>query len=185
MPRFEIKVNICMGWTHSGPVYKKANGHVELTDQEVSTLQDLIRQQGATDVAALQLQTRQPHIYAKLDAACQHTAYIGQQKYWLIEGLNEGCYDDRDPALRAYCTEHCDYHPCVDEEDFRTPEGIDQEALQEDLEFNFHLWLLSYLDNLTAEEVITFFRDHLNAEAEVDIDDVEYQVVLPTAITNK
>lgn len=172
MPTFEISVGICMGWTHSGPVYEKANGLVELTDQEVSTLKDLIRQQGTTDVEALQLQTRHPDIYAKLDAACQHTAYIGQQKHWLIQGLGEGCYDDRDPALRAYCTEHCGYHPDPNEED------------EEDIEFDFHLWLLSYLEDLNGEEVITFFRDHLDTEAEVDIDEVDYRVVLPTAIAN-
>lgn len=169
MPTFEIKVGVCMGWIHSGPVYEKAKGLVELTDQEVSTLKDLIRQQGTTDVEALQLQTHQPNIYAKLDAACQHTAYIGQQKHWLIQGLAEGCYEDRNPALRAYCTEHRGYHPAPDEED---------------IEFDFHLWLLSYLEDLNGEEVITFFRDHLDTEEEVDIDEVDYQVVLPSDIAN-
>ena len=67
MAEYKIECEQFLGISHSGGVYTNGESTVELTDEEVTTLLQLIRQKGTTDVDKIDLETTHPQLYAKLD----------------------------------------------------------------------------------------------------------------------
>jgi hypothetical protein len=67
MAKYRIECEQCLGISHSGAVYTDGEGTVELTDEEVATLIQLIRQKKTTSVSKLNLKTSHPELYAKLN----------------------------------------------------------------------------------------------------------------------
>lgn len=67
MAKYRIECEQCLGISHSGAVYTDGEGTIELTDEEVATLIQLIRQKKTTSVSKLNLKTSHPELYAKLN----------------------------------------------------------------------------------------------------------------------
>ena len=170
MALYSIYNDTCLGWSHSGPVNVESDGFVELSDEEVTKIVELIRKEGTSDVEELKLEEVYPDIYKKLDDAFYEMAYNAEEKHWLMEGFLDGYFDYDIDELMAYCKENCGYKYDDEEED-------------EDLEYDyFDSWLKDYVSGLNDEEASVFLKEHMNADVNLDDDDVEYQVAIPDAI---
>ena len=87
MAEYIIECEQCLGISHDGAVYADGEGTVELSDEEVTTLVQLIRLKGTTDVGELDLETTHPDLYAKLDKAYHDMAQHTETMHWLWELL--------------------------------------------------------------------------------------------------
>ena len=99
MPKFDIEVEISLGFSHSGGVYNDGYGEVELTDEEVNQLVNLMKEKDTSDVEELDLKTVLPEIYQKLDEAYSTAANKAEEEHWLEDGYyHDECnnYDDAD-----------------------------------------------------------------------------------------
>ena len=183
MATFTIECEQSLGYSHfGGDVTTHGESTVELTDEEVKTLVDLIREKNTTDVDKLELMEKHPDLYRKLDDAYRSMARRTEELYWLWDGYDNGYYEYDTEDLMDYCERECgyEYHPSdnviTDEED----EDYDEEALEEDKIETFSDWLYDYLSGLSDVDAIDFFYNHMDAE--VDLDDVEYKVCIPADI---
>ena len=159
MALYRIEDDFCLGWSHSGPVNIKCKGFVELTEDEVARTVELIRKEGTSDIKKLKLEELYPDTYEKLDDAYSEMTFKADKLHWLWEGYRNRYYEyDRD-ELKSYCIENC---------------GFDDEI------YDFESWLNGYLAGLDDEDAIDFFKEHMNAEVEGE--DLEYEVAIPKAI---
>lgn len=182
MPDFNIASEQSLGMSHSGEKTAYGEYVVNLTDEEVKALVDLIREKKTGDVEELELENSHPEIYRKLDNAYRAVAYRAEEIERLWEGFN-GCYFDYDTdEVMEYCKKNCGfaYHPSewivTDKDD----EDYDEDALYDDKIDVFNNWLRRYVRNLSEDEAVGFFYNHLNADLELD--DVDYDVLIPCAI---
>lgn len=177
MALYSIYNDTCLGWSHSGPVNVESDGFVELSDEEVTKIVELIRKEGTSDIEELRLEELYPDIYKKLDDAFYKMAYDAEEKHWLMEGFLCGYYDYDVYELMSYCKENCGFVYEDDEED-------DSESDEEDfakIDY-FEDWLREYVTGLDDEKAKEFLKNHMNAEVDLDDDEVEYEVAIPEAI---
>lgn len=71
MTAYDIEVEICLGFSHSGSICTYGTGTVELSDQEVAALVELIREKGTSDVGEMGLMQTHRDIFDKLIAYCE------------------------------------------------------------------------------------------------------------------
>ncbi len=181
MALYKIENDICLGWSHSGPVNVESEGFVELSDAEVTKIVELIRKEGTSDIEELRLEEVYPDIYEKLDDAYNEMATNAEELHWLWEGYYNGYYEDYDRnELMSYCMENCGFNFEYNEEDYIEDGKLDEDALEYDKIEAFNEWLDDYLNGLDDEDVKDFFYNHMNAD--LDLDDIDYLVAIPEEI---
>lgn len=173
MALYDIETEQGLGISHCGSVSAEGVGTVELSDEEVQTLVQLIREKGTTDVKELGIEETHPEIYEKLRKAYQDMAYEAERSYWMWEGFENDAFEYDIEELMEYCREHLgfDYEP-----EEPNAEDYDEEAEYE----AFDEWLDEYVHCLPEAEAFQFIEDHMNGS--VDLDDLEYAVEIPQAI---
>lgn len=180
MPIFSIETDKCLGMSHTGAVTIEGESTVELTDDEVNTLVQLIREKQTTDVNELKLRDSHPALYEKLSDAYYQMAYDAEEEHWLWVGFSNGYFDYSIDEVKAYCKEHCGYVFERDEEDSCDDDEYD-EYMYEDMENeHFASWLEDYVYGLSWPEARRFLYDHLHAD--LDLDDIEFTVEIPAGI---
>ena len=170
MAKFDIEVEICLGFSHCGGVYHDGYGEVELSDQEVEQLVDLIKKRGTSDIEELELEEKLPEIYEKLDEAYKAVAYKAEEEHWLDEGYyhNEGHnYEDAD--MIDFLKEKNSWNFEFDEDEFTNENGeLDEEALFDaECDYLHQLALDDYLAGLSGEERYDFLRNKVGIDVEV------------------
>ena len=105
-------------------------------------------------------------------------AYNAEEKHWLMEGFLDGYYEYNTDELMAYCEENCGFVYEDDDED--ATDDDDEDYAKIDYFENY--WLKDYVSGLNDEEASEFLKEHMNADVNLDDDDVEYQVAIPDAI---
>ena len=185
MAKYNIECEQCLGFSHSGAVYAYGEGSVELTDEEVNTLVQLIRQKKTTSVSKLKLKTTHPDLYAKLDKAYHDMAQHAETMHWLWEGYENGYYEYDEGELMDYCEQELGFTFEYDEDDYLDDENqFDEEMMLYDKNDAFRSWLYDYLHSLSDSEVLTFMNEHMDACIE-DEEVEKYTVAIPEEIIRK
>ena len=169
MTAYDIDVEICLGFSHSGSICTYGTGTVELSDQEVAALVELIREKGTSDIGEMGLMQTHRDIFDKLDEAYRRAAYEAEENHWLWEGFYDGCYEYDTDELIAYCESECGF----------VSEAVDEDERQEAF---FDEWLEPYLASLDKDSFRRFLYEHLNASVSIDSDELQYQISIPAAI---
>lgn len=181
MAEYKIECEQFLGFSHSGSVYTSGESTVELSDEEVATLVQLMREKNTTNVEKLDLETSHPALYEKLDEAYHEMARHVEYMHWLWEGYNNGYYEYDEDELMDYCERECGFSFEYDEEDYLDENGeFDEEEMGYAKSDAFRSWLDDYVTGLSDDEVDTFFTEHMDAQVEVE--DVEYKVAIPDEI---
>jgi len=193
MALYSIESEQCLGMSHHGAVTVNGESAVELSDEEVDILVKLIKEQGNTDVEALDLENLYPDIYEKLRDAYRDMAYNAEELHWLWEGYNNGYFEYDSEELMNYCERELGFKFEYDEKDYYLddPEDleegeepdIDEDQIEEDKNDAFSEWLDDYVNGLSDKEAKSFFYEHMNAD--LDMDGVDYSVEIPEAIIKK
>lgn len=181
---FDIESEVCLGWSHCGPVYSSSSGTVELSDDEVSQLVELIKEKGTSNIEELDLENTYPEIYKKLDDAYFRTAYEAEELHWLWYGYYEGVYEYDVDELLSYCEKECDFVFEGNEEDFVDEDGnFDEESYEEaKMEAFLDEWLESYIESLDPPQQIDFMKNQMNASVDMDGNEISYEVNIPDSI---
>lgn len=182
MPRFEIEVDICLGFSHSGGVYNDGFGEVELSDKEVEQLVNLMKEKGTSDIEELELQEMFPEIYDKLDAAYRSVAYQAEEEHWLDEGYyHEECHNFDNSEMIEYLKEKGFWNFEYDEEEYKDENGqIDKDALEWAESDYLSEAMDDYLGSLDGEERYDFLRNKVGIA--VDPEGCEYEIKIPDEI---
>lgn len=184
MAEYKIECEQCLGISHSGAVYTNGESTVELSDEEVATLVQLIREKDTTDVEQLGLKTSHPDLYKKLDDAYGDMARHAEYMHWLWEGYENGYYEYDEDELMAYCERECGFSFEYDEDEYLDDdEQLDEEQMGYAKSDAFRSWLDDYVRSLSDDDAADFFNEHMDAGVEVD--DVEYTVAIPDDIIQK
>ena len=183
MAKYNIDCTSFLGMSHCGSVTADGEGTVELTDEEVASLIEIIKEKGSSDVEELGLEEVLPEIYEKLDDACRQAAFEGEKDHWLWEGYSNGYYEYDTYELMDYCESECGFDFEYDEDEYLDEEGeLDEDALDEAKLEAFEEWLDDYLIGLDKEERNRFFEEKMNAGLDCDGMGCDYEVVIPQAI---
>ena len=182
MPTFDIFTDSSLGYSHNGEVIASGEGSVELTDKEVQLLIDLIRENdGECDVNKLELKDKFPDIFEKLQDVYCNVAKDAEYDHWVLEGYENGWYDVPDEAIVEKCETKYGFSFEYNPEDFIN-EGkskVDEDKLMDAKMEALYDWLDQYrIEHLDQE--IAFLADVFNLHPNVD--DIEYDVVIPTEI---
>lgn len=183
MPKFEIDVDICLGFSHSGGVYNDGFGEVDLSDKEVEELVNLMREKGTSNIEELNLQNELPEIYQKLDKAYNAVAYKAEEEHWLDEGYYHlECHNYEDEDMIGFLKEKNSWNFAYDEEKFKDDNGeLNEEALFDaECDYLHEEALDDYLAGLNGEERYDFLRNKVGIE--VDVWEYEYEIAIPSEI---
>ncbi len=181
MAEYKIECEQFLGFSHSGSIYTSGESTIELSDEEVATLVQLMREKNTTSVEKLDLETSHPELYKKLDEAYHEMARHAEYMHWLWEGYNNGYYEYDEEELMDYCERECGFSFEYDEEDYLDDKGeFDEEEMGYAKSDAFRSWLDDYVTGLSDDEVATFFNEHMDAQ--IDVEDVEYKVAIPDEI---
>ena len=184
MAEYKIECEQCLGFSHCGPVTTSGESTIELSDEDVATLVQLIREKGTTDVGKLDLETSHPELYGKLDEAYREMARHAEYMHWLWEGYDNGYYEYDDDELMDYCERECGFSFEYDENDYLDANGdFDKEEMGYAKSEAFHEWLDDYVRGLSDDDAAEFMNEHMDAA--IDVDDVEYTVNIPEDIILK
>lgn len=175
-------VSNCLGISHCGGVYAEGSGEIELTDEEIQSLVNLIRENGGcTDVEELGLREALPEIYGKLDRAYHDAAYDAEYRHWIIEGYENGYYETPDDLVER-CTEELGFASQLKEEDFTDEDGeIDEDDFEYAKEEEFNQWLTDHYNSLSEDEAISFIEKYIGLEVDMSTG-VDYVVEIPSEI---
>ena len=166
MAEYEIKFNREDGWSYGNGNIPIESAFVELSDEEVQTLVDLMKQQNTYDASALGIEKTHPDIFEKLKEACDSIAF----DIVLAEALRDAHYYDEEDLflekLHKYCKKNFGY----------TKKSGD-----------FRRWLYlrassmscNQLRNMYDDAGIDIWDDVLNFEG---IEQYEYKVTIPQQI---
>ena len=182
MAKFDIEVEICLGFSHCGGVFNQGYGEVELSDREVEQLVSLMREMGTSDVEELKLQETLPEIYKKLDNAYEAAAYQAEEEHWLDAGFyHDECHQYEEADMIAYLKEKGAWNFEYDEEEYKDKDGnLDEEAL-EYAEFDFLSEAMDdYLSSLDGDERYDFLRNQVGIEVEPQ--GCDYEIEIPSEI---
>ena len=183
MAKFKIETEVFFGISHCGAVTENAEGFVELTEQDVNTLVELIKEQKTADIEELKLKKRYPEIYNKLFEAYREISSPVFILHWLWEGFYDpDCFEYDNEELKEYCRQNCGFVFDYDENDYLENGEINDICLKDDEDEVFNDWLITYLEGLEPDEAIDFFYDHLNAELDGSMDGSEFEVQIPPEI---
>ena len=183
MAEYDIYCTSFLGMSHCGSVTADGEGTVELTDQEVASLIELIKEKGSSDVEELGLKEVLPEIYEKLDDAYRQAAFEGEKDHWLWEGYSSGYYEYDTYELMDYCESNCGFNFEYDEEDYLDEDGeLDEDVLDADKLDAFQEWLDEYLIDLGKEERNRFLIEKMNADLNYEDMGCDYEVEIPQAI---
>ena len=183
MPKFDIKLKICLGFSHCGGVYNTGYGEVELTDKEVEQLVNLMKEKGTSNVEELELQEALPEIFEKLNDAYSALAYKAEEEHWLDKGYyHEECHNYEDEDMIDFLKEKDAWSFEYDEEEFKDERGkLDEEALLDaECDFLHEEALNKYLYGLSGEERYDFLRNKIGIDVEVF--GCDYEVEIPSEI---
>ena len=191
MALYSIESEQFLGMSHSGAVTVNGESAVELSDEEVDILVKLIKEKGTTDVEELDLENLYPDIYQKLNDAYYKMAYDAEEMHWLWEGYHGGYFEYDTGELMDYCEKECGFsfefkpEEYFDEDDLEyyneDPESYEDEIYDVKSEA-FDEWLSDYVSGLSDDEAKDFFYNHMHAD--LDLDNIEYDVEIPQAIIN-
>lgn len=191
MAKYTIECEQFLGMSHSGAVTVNGESTVDLTDEEVTTLVELIRQKGTSDVEELDLESSHPDLYAKLDKAYHDMAVHAETMHWLWEGYENGYYEYDEDELMDYCERELDFTFEYDEEDYLDEDDELDDELDDDDDEQYYAklrafrsWLDDYLHSLSDDEALSFMNEHMDACIE-DEEVEEYTVSIPEAIIQK
>ena len=184
MAKYNIECEQCLGFSHSGAVYAYGEGSVELTDEEVTTLVQLIRQKKTTSISKLKLKKTHPDLYAKLDKAYHDMAQHAETMHWLWKGYENGYYEYDEGELMDYCEQELGFTFEYDEDDNDDEDEMDDEEMYYAKLEAFSPWLDDYLHSLSDSEVLTFMNEHMDACIE-DEEIEKYTVAIPEEIIRK
>ena len=162
-----------LGSSHCGDVIVEVNGSVILSGRQVDALVSLMREKGTSDVEELELAERLPLVYRDLDSAFRYYVVMAEKDHWLVQGYYDGAYEYDVYELMEYCEKECGF-------EFSGEEDMDEDELDEQKLEAFDEWLPDYLDTLSVEDRSFFIITRMNGE--VEIDDVEYEIVIPQEI---
>lgn len=187
MPVFDIYMSQSMGISHSGEIITDGAGTVELSDKEVRCLVDLIKENsGEADVEKIGLHEKYPELYETLREACEELGYHEAYVYWVIAGYDGNMVEyDIDEAI-ATAEEHYGFHFEFDEAAYRKenelePEDeIDEWEIDEARNNAFYDWVDKYRAPLDDDADAVFLATVFNICPEID--DYDYEVVIPDAI---
>ena len=185
MPKFEIEVDICLGFSHCGGVYNDAYGEVELSDKEVEQLVNLMKEKESSNIEELELKTTLPEIYNKLDEAYNASACKAEEEHWLDEGYYHlECHNYEDADMIAYLKEKNAWNFEYDEEEFKAETGeLDEEALFDaECDYLHEEALDDYLSSLNGEERYDFLRNKVGIDVDMSFSDSEYEITIPSEI---
>jgi hypothetical protein len=177
MALYSIESEQCLGMSHHGAVTVNGESAVELSDEEVNILVQLIKEKGTTDVDELGIATTHPDLYEKLDDAYRNMAYKAEELHWLWEGYHNGYFEYDTEELMNYCEQELGFSFESDETD------CDSDDVEEEKYDAFYEWLDDYVNELSDDEAVSFFYDHMNAS--LDMDYVDYSVEIPAGIIKK
>ena len=183
MPKFDIEVEICLGFSHCGGVYNDGYGEVELSDQEVEQLVDLMKKRGTSDIEELELGEKLPEIYGKLDEAYKAVAYKAEEEHWLDEGYyHNECHNYEDADMIDFLKEKDSWNFEYDEDEFTDENGeLDAEALFDaECDYLHQEALDDYLAGLSGEERYDFLRNKVGID--VDVSGCDYKITIPSEI---
>ena len=180
MQTYKIDDDVCMGWACSGPVYEEGQGSVELSDEEVDTLVQLIREKGTEEVEELELESSYPELYKRLFDAYQKMEHEAQLRHWLWKGYKEGEYNEKIDILKTYCKEHCGF--VYEEELYMGWDEEDEEEFEEKENEAFWDWFGDYLCTADSKMLETISYQVLEEE---ELEDDEPYVQIPPAIVEK
>ena len=183
MSKFDIEVEICLGYSHCGGVYNDGCGEVELSDKEVEQLVNLMKEKGTSDIVELELEEKLPEIYGKLDEAYKAVAHKAEEEHWLDEGYyHSECHNYEEADMIDYLIEQGAWNFEYDEEEFKDEDGeIDDDALWEAQSEYLHEEALDdYLAGLHGEERYDFLRNKVGID--VDVFECDYEIAIPSEI---
>ena len=183
MAKFEFCCVSLLGFSHCSSVEACGNGTVELSEDDVTRLVDLIREMKSTDVEELQLKTKYPDIYEKLDEAFRDAAREATINHWYMQGFYDRVYEYDIDELMEYCSDNHDFVFEYDEEDYMEEDGeVDEDSIWDDKTEAFDEWLEIFIEGPDNDSCRKFLEEHLNAE--VDLSDLEfdYEIEIPKAI---
>lgn len=187
MPKFEIDVDICLGFSHCGGVYNDGYGEVELTDEEVEHLVNLMKEKDTSEVEELDLETSLPEIYKKLDEAYGAIANKAEEEHWLDEGYYHlECHNYDDVDMIAFLKEKDAWNFEYDEEEFKDESGeLDEEALFDaECEYLHQEALDDYLGGLQGEERYDFLRNKVGIDVDMSFAVSDYEIEIPSEIVS-
>lgn len=180
MALFDIELEICLGFSHSGGVYNEGYGEVELSDQEVDQIISVMKEKGTSDIEELGLKEVLPDIYRKLDDAYRELAYRAEEEHWLEEGYyHEECHQYKDSDMIDYLKEKNAWNFEYDEEEYKDENGqLDEDALIDaECEYLHEEALEDYLSSLDGEERYDFLRNKIGIV--VDPEGCDYEIEIP------
>lgn len=182
MALYSIESEQCLGMSHHGAVTVNGKSTVELSDEEVAILVKLIKENGTTDVEALELEEKYPDIYEKLNDAYYKMAYDAEEMHWLWEGYHNGYFEYDTDELKDYCKANCGFTYEFDKaaNGYNEDEEVDEWTIEDAENDAFSEWLSDYVSSLSDDEARDFFYNHMDAD--LDMDNVEYEVGIPMAI---
>lgn len=181
--KFDFSCTSFLGYSHCGSVTADGYGSIELTDDEVNTLVNLIRENGSSDIEDIALKEKQPYLYEKLDDAYREAAQEATIAHWYMEGFHEGVYEYDEDELIEYCSENHGFEFTYDENDYTDEDGeLDEDALYDDMHEAFSEWLEDFIISLDNDEMIEFLTEHMNADVDTTELDLDYQVEIPDEI---
>ena len=182
MAEYKIECKQFLGFAHyGGGVTTEGSSTIELSDEEVTTLVQLIREKETTDIGELDLETSHPELYAKLDEAYHDMARHAEYMHWLWEGFDNGYYEYDEEELMDYCERECGFDFEFIEEDYLDENGeIDEDSKEYAKSSAFHDWLDDYVRSLSDDDAAAFMTEHMDAG--VDVEDAEYTVNIPEDI---
>lgn len=181
MALYSIEKEWSLGVSHSGSVVVDGSYYVDLTDEEVNTLVNLIKEKDSTDIDDLELEELYPKIYEKLyDAYCSMICEA-TESHWLMEAFDCGETDYDYEELKAYCKENCGFEFKYDEEEYLDEDGeFDEDMLYDDEAEAFNEWLDDYVHGLPASKANEFISEHMGVE--IDLSCVDVEVEIPESI---
>lgn len=185
MPKFDIDVEICLGFSHCGGEYNDGYGEVELTDDEVDQLVKLMKEKDSSDIEEIDLKEALPEIYKKLDEAYSALAYKAEEEHWLEEGYyHDECHNYENADMIAYLKEKDAWNFEYDEEEFKDENGkLDEEALYDEECYYLHQEALDdYLAGLHGEERYDFLRNKVGIDVDMSFAVAEYEISIPAEI---
>jgi hypothetical protein len=182
MAEYKIECKQFLGFAHyGGGITTEGSSTIELSDEEVTTLVQLIREKGTSDIVKLDLETSHPELYAKLDEAYHDMARHAEYMHWLWEGFDNGYYEYDEEELMDYCERECGFDFEFIEEDYLDENGeIDEDSKEYAKSSAFYDWLDDYVRSLSDDDAAAFMTEHMDAG--VDVEDVEYTVNIPEDI---
>lgn len=192
--KYPIHSTAYLGFAFCGEVSADGDGFVLLSDEDVKQLVAIIQKnEGETDVEALDLENQLPEIYNLLDKACRETAREAAYKHFLIEGF-ENDYDPLDEDKIEELESEIDFHFEIDLDDYRDADGnlnpryFDEngdeipEAFEDERMSQLINCVHKYADNLDEKKLVDFIHHYYDLNGfNFDFDN-DYSVNIPDEI---